>query len=225
MKNYLIKYLFLLSSLLFFTNSLFSQRFHAGLSAGISTTQVDGDTYSGYNKIGLTAGGFVSTNISSSEKWKASFEIDYIQKGSHKIPHPDKLDYTNYLLRLNYVEVPLLLKYQLSSVTMIVDSVETTHPKFSVEAGTSFGALVHAEEYSQYSQVIGGTPFEKYEWAFLIGLNYSFKKKMSINIRYEYSILPVRNNKIASYNIYWWNKLFSRGYYNNVLVFTLQYLF
>ena len=223
MKNCSAKYLFPVSCFLLFTVNLFSQRFHTGLMAGISATQVDGDTHDGYNKAGLMAGGFVSTNVSSSGKWESSFEIDYIQKGSHKIPHPEKGDYTEYLLRLNYIEVPLMLKYQISPMTTVVDSAEVTHSKFSFGAGISFGALVHAEEYSGYSQVVGGVPFEKYEWAFLAELDYYFTKKMSVNIRHEYSILPVRNIKTTAYNIYWWNKLFSRGYYNNALVLTLKY--
>ena len=90
---------------------LFSQQFKAGALAGIATTQVDGDTYAGYNKAGLLAGGFVTHKFSPESKWSASFEIRYIQKGSRKVPHPDKGDFADYKLKLNYAEVPLLLKY------------------------------------------------------------------------------------------------------------------
>src|SRR5688572_11278489 len=92
----------------------FSQQFKAGLLGGIVTSQVDGDTYAGYNKAGLFGGAFVSKRISPESRWTALFEITYIQKGSRKVPHPDRGDYVDYKLKLDYAEVPLLLKYDFS---------------------------------------------------------------------------------------------------------------
>jgi hypothetical protein len=67
------------------------QRFNAGIKAGVSTTQVSGDTYSGYNKAGLVGGAFVRGIMN--EKWTGQFEIMYIQKGSRHNGNPDKGDY------------------------------------------------------------------------------------------------------------------------------------
>jgi hypothetical protein len=37
-----------------------AQEFNAGLMAGIAPSQLDGDKFSGYNKLGYTAGGYVN---------------------------------------------------------------------------------------------------------------------------------------------------------------------
>ena len=47
-----------------------SQVFKSGLILGLSGSQVEGDGYGGYNKLGFIAGGFTNTNLS--EKWSKS---------------------------------------------------------------------------------------------------------------------------------------------------------
>ena len=119
-----------------------AQQFKVGLIGGIATSQVDGDTYAGYDKAGIFAGGFVSKKFSPASKWTTLFEITYIQKGSRKIPHPDKGDNTSYSLNLDYAEVPILLKYNFSAK----DSSNNGRNKFALEAGLAFGALVRSKE-------------------------------------------------------------------------------
>ncbi len=41
-----------------------SQNFKGGLIAGLSASQVNGDTYGGYNKAGLIFGGYANKTIS-----------------------------------------------------------------------------------------------------------------------------------------------------------------
>ena len=57
-------------------------------------------------------------------------ELDYIQKGSRENPDSSN-NYEFYLLRLNYVEIPLHYKYDF-------------HEKGTLEAGLSLGFLVHS---------------------------------------------------------------------------------
>ena len=61
--------------------SLSAKQFKAGVTAGIASSQVDGDTYAGYNKAGIFAGAYVTKRLAPESKWSASFEITYIQKG------------------------------------------------------------------------------------------------------------------------------------------------
>jgi len=42
-----------------------SQEFNAGISAGISTSQVSGDNLAGFNKAGIILGGFVNRKINN----------------------------------------------------------------------------------------------------------------------------------------------------------------
>jgi hypothetical protein len=76
---------------LFFTiASNAQQRFKVGVKAGLSTSQVDGDTYGGYNKAGFDGGIFVTGKIN--EKWTSQFEMIFIQKGSKHNSDPENGD-------------------------------------------------------------------------------------------------------------------------------------
>ena len=85
------------------------QRFKAGIKLGLSSSQVDGDTYAGYNKAGIDGGIFVNGKLS--EKWTGQLEMMYIQKGSKHTGNQDKGDYSYYLLQFNYLEVPVLFQF------------------------------------------------------------------------------------------------------------------
>ncbi len=196
-----------------------AQQFSAGLFGGLSTSQVDGDTYAGYDKAGLFTGAFVTKSISSSGKWSASFEITYIQKGSRKYARPDKGDYTSYKLNLNYAEVPILLRYAFS----VPDSAGSGRAAFIVEGGVAAGALVQSEEHDSFGPVTGGTPFEKMDYSVLLGLHYYLTQHLGFNIRTEYSLLPVRKGGTSPYYQNWTHNFLRPGYYNNLIVFSIRY--
>ena len=200
---------------------LSAQQFKAGFLGGIATSQVDGDTYAGYNKAGLFAGGFVTKKFSPESKWSTSFEITYIQKGSRKIPHPDKGDYTDYKLHLNYAEVPILLKYDF----LFSDSTGENRMNFTLFAGIAVGTLVHAAEWDAFGQVSGGTPFQKTDISSILGLNYSLSEHIGFDVRTEYSFFPVRKGGTSAYYPNWYTNIFKPGYYNNLIVFSLRYGF
>lgn len=184
-----------------------AQSFKGGLLAGLATSQVDGDTHSGYNRAGLIAGGYVGLNIS--KKLSGQMEMRFIQKGSYKKQNPDAGDYTVYSLRLNYVEMPFLIKYQYKY-------------KLTFEAGLGFGYLASHKEgnengpFPDYAQI----PFHKFELNYQIGGYYQLFKNLSVNVRYLYSLLPIRQH-INGENKF----LFSKGQFNNVICFSLYYQF
>ena len=217
--NLLLKTFFIL----FFlgtTSVVFSQPFRAGLSAGLVASQVDGDTYAGYNKSGLYAGGFVSKRISPESKWTVLFELTYIQKGSRKIPHPDKGDYADYKLKLNYAEIPLLAKYDFSISDTLNDKLH-----FALFGGLAFGRLVKSKEWDAFGLVYGGTPFLKTDISYVLGLSYSFSQHIDFDIRTQYSVFPVRKGGTSTYYPNWTNNFLRLGYYNSMLVFALKYAF
>lgn len=216
-----MKKLFPVTCCLLFVTSLFSQQFKVGMLGGISTSQVDGDTYAGYDKAGFLAGGFVTKKFSPESKWSASFEITYIQKGSRKISHPEKGDYTSYSLKMNYAEVPILLKYAFA----VSDSSGGQKIKFQLEGGVAVGALVHSEEYDSNGLTPAGTPFQKSDYSTLLGLSYFLSEHIGFNVRYEYSMLPVRKGAIAQYYQNWTYKFLKPGYYNNLILFSFRYRF
>lgn len=205
-----------------FASALLAQQFKAGILAGIVTSQVDGDTYAGYDRVGAMAGGFVSKNISANGKWNLSFELTYIQKGSRKVPHPDKGDLASYSLSLNYAEVPLLVTYNFSTS----DSSGGERLKFAIEGGIGMGALVRSKESDANGLIpAGGIPFQKADYSIIVGLDYLLTKHLVFNVRTEYSLVPVRKFGTAPYYQNWTYRFLKPGYYNNMIVFVLRYRF
>lgn len=205
--------------LLLITNSLFpvfsfSQNpFKAGIIAGIAATQVDGDGYSGFDKAGIAAGGFVSNNFGS-ENWMGQMELLYVEKGSRRPPNPEKgINY--YKISLSYVEIPLLARYK--------------RKRLVYEGGLSFGRLVRHREEDTSGELtpLEYYPFKKYEVALNIGLNYRVNDRLSIEARSVRSVLPVRG--YAVFTQFGFFGLTSSGIfggsYNTVLAYTLRYHF
>lgn len=178
-------------------------RFKAGLKAGISTSQVHGDTYEGFHKFGFDGGATLNAKIN--EKWKAQFEILFIQKGSKFIGDANKGDARFYLMHLNYIEVPILLQYE--------------HKKFVLEIGPGIGYLINSIEQDQYGDIINAIPFYSTEVSGSIGINYQIYKNLGINWRFTNSITPIRNFASGA------STVGNPGQRNNVLAFTLTYTF
>lgn len=178
-------------------------RFKAGLKAGISTSQVHGDTYEGFHKFGFDGG--ATLNAKLSEKWKAQFEILFIQKGSKFIGDANKGDMRFYYLQLNYIEVPVLLQYE--------------HKKFVLEIGPGVGYLINSYEEDEIGVVVNANPFYTMEVSGSIGINYQIYKNLGINWRFTNSITPIRNFASGA------STVGNPGQRNNVLAFTLTYTF
>ena len=198
------KTVIILSILITCVISYGQNRFRAGIKAGIITSQVAGDTYSGFNKAGVEGGLFLTGLLN--EKWNAQFEMLFIQKGSKHIGDYKNADYSFYLMKLNYIEVPILLQY--------------SQKKFIFEIGPGFGYLINAKEYDYYGEITNAlTSFNKTEITANIGINYSLYKNLSITWRYTNSISSIRD--FASGEKRWYNP----GERNNVLSFSLIYKF
>lgn len=194
------KYLLLL--LLGFPLTVLSQKtFKAGIIAGISTSQYDGDTYYGYHKIGLTGGGFVRTQLN--DKWSLQFEIAYVQKGARK--NYNSKSWTEYKLFLNYIEVPVIARLNFRS--------------FVIEGNLGFGALIYQREIYNGLDVTGNRPFDKTEITFGCGISYMLSKNWDVNWRFTYSLLPVRPYQSGAVHN------FRRGECNNVFAYSLRYNF
>lgn len=180
------------------------QRFVPGLKLGISTSQVHGDTYTGFHKAGVVGGVTLATNFN--KKWSAQFEIIYIQKGSKFVSQSETVtDSGFYFLQLNYLEVPLLLQYHLK--------------KFTFEVGPSFGYLINEIEAFGTRDITGIRPCKKTETSISIGISCLLFKNLGMNWRYTNSLLSIRDFATSSGN--------SRldGQRNNVLAFSLIYQF
>ena len=186
-----------------------NQRFRPVLSLGLVGSQVDGDTYSGYNKSGLMAG--LGVNHQLGEKMEFELAITYIQKGARKNSNPAKGDLNYYLFRLHYVEVPLMFKYN--------------YKKIKLEAGLSYAYLFsYSEENAAVGYYTTNPPLHR-DVSYDLGCGYKISDNFLVNLRYSYSMLPIR--PYSGQNVYYgnlWNKMFNKGLDNNLLVLSLNYL-
>jgi len=199
MKNFI-----LIISLLFLTGNLLSQPFEGGFFIGMTASQVDGDTHAGFNKLGLTAGGYITKEITRKANWKA--ELRYIQKGAYN--KPTESNPNLYKLSIHYVEIPLLYQYRI-------------HPQIIVDAGLSPDIYLFHKEEDQYGEM-DQTYRPAYHRLGLngnIGIYYSLTDNILLGGRASYSILPMRDH--ASSQTY----LLNRGQYNSVISFTMYYHF
>ena len=180
-----------------------SQDFKGGLLGGISATQISGDRLSGPDKAGIYVGAFVNRYFSP--RSSIQMELDYIQKGSRSNPDSSN-NYQSYLLRLNYIEIPVHYRY---------DFIEQA----TLEVGLSLGVLVHSYEEANGYEWVSGPDFNTTDLSFNFGFFYTLTENLRFNARYSMSILAVRPHSQGQ--TYRWNK----GQYNSVLSFILFYQF
>ena len=184
-----------------------AQQFHGGIIAGLAGTQVAGDTYSGYNKAGLFAGGFVS--LDAGEKSAFQMELTYFQKGSRENPR-EKNGYQSYLLRLNYIEMPVFYQYKAG--------------RFTVEAGPSVGFLLnYFEEVNQQiiSDQQGYNKPARVSFQINLGVRFALTQQFGVDFRTNNSLLNVfSHNQTGDIHRIW-----AYGRYNDSLVLSLYYQF
>jgi len=183
--------------------------FNLLITAGVSPSQVHGDAYSGFNKLGAMGG--IGVESVFSEKTSANLSFIFIQKGAQKNQNLEKNDLNYYYLNLNYLEVPVLFTY--------------TQKKFLFDVGVSAAYLINYYEASEAGNFTGTFPFQKFDYSVKIGLGVNLNPKWFVNFRSSNSFITTRPNRIKQ-AIYYNNiiaRSFNRGYYNNILEFTIGY--
>jgi hypothetical protein len=183
----------------------FSQRFKGGLLLGFNASQVDGDTYAGFDKFGIMGGAYVYTPISP--LFDIQMEIKYMGKGARK--RTSEVDLTQYQSNLNYIEIPVLLRLN-------------TKNKIGLEAGLGFGYLFSYSLENEYGVLpLSETPkFRSFELSYIVGIGYQFAPKFSVNLRYSYSVISIAKTPEVAYTYFrrsgLYNNLFSLGIYYSI---------
>jgi len=179
--------------------------FSGGLELGAVTSQVSGDALAGYDKFGLCVGPYVRATFSESSS--ARMSILYINKGSRRNANPDNNDFRTYVLKLDYLEVPILYNY--------------TYESFRAELGIAAGVLINSEEIETGISRPFLQPFESTEFSIVAGLNYSFTENLFVNTRFSQSIIPVRKSP-STVNA---GSFYEAGQYNTVIQLMFGYEF
>ncbi len=187
--------------------------FFGGLCAGVNFTQVDGDTKSGYHKVGINAGAIVYARFRPA--LGASLELRFSQKGSVSKGFTSNAGGVAalevYKIKLNYAEVPLMLHYFAPG-------------KFTYSAGIAYAYLISSNESYEAGYPVNLHdlyPFQKDELSGLAGGNYVLAKHWSVEGRYQYSITSIRTPDHIPPGL----STGSGHQSNNVFTFRLMYLF
>ncbi len=174
--------LILLTSLSF---NVDAQRFYGGINAGLTASEVSGDMAGGPDKLGWFASVYTKTNLSTYSFLQ--LELIVVQKGSRVVP--DEPGHRDYKFYLQYVEIPLVFKFDFS-VFGDLPLVE----RLAGEAGLSASVLVdHFEEENGLEvDLTASRPFNRAELNALIGLYYPVGEIMEIHLRFSQGITPLR---------------------------------
>ena len=172
-----------------------------GLFGGITASQVKGDLYQGFNKLGATAGFFMNNYIEYNIYWQA--ELKFVSRGVYKGPKDN--DQTLYKSAYYYLEIPLSVHYLVNE-------------KFLVELGISPEALLGVVYWDENgvldpegypdNRVLGLSVFG--------GVGYWVSDRIMAGLRYTNSAIPFRDPPE-------WNNPQYRGYFHNVMSLSLAY--
>jgi len=187
--------------------------FYGGLLLGTNFSQVDGDTYAGYHKVGLNMGGIMYARLD--EDLAFSMELLYTQKGSRGhyevgIPNTNLLIKT-FQINLNYVEIPLQINY-------------FDRRKSHFGTGFSYSKLLNSEENITIfdgavirNGVNGKYPFNEDNIDFLLTGCMHLKDGWFLNLRFQYSVIPIRHDVDPNYG--------RTDQHSNIWALRLMYLF
>jgi hypothetical protein len=193
-----------LSALLLLYKPLAAQNFNGGFFVGLNMSQVDGENYSGYDKVGFNAGSFITTAIN--REFDFRLELRYTEKGAFKKSSEFNPEY--YKVSMYYVEMPLLIQY-------------TWKDNYIFSAGLSPDVILHHTEEDENGPVPpeDHPDFKRFSIGANIDAAYAFTDHLMVGARFSYSLLPVREHGGGvSYRL-------NRGWYNNVLSLSAYYSF
>jgi hypothetical protein len=189
--------------LMIIVNSANSQDFDAKIIFGGTFSQVDGDAFGGYNKMGITTGIGIQRKLKNN--WTAGFELLYSQKGSRKRVDPEDLNPQIFILKFNYLEMPLLASYAVGN--------------FNFYGGPSIGFLIKGKRDTGLGYIdLKSDEVNKTEVGFKTGVSYDINENLAFQIAHSSSLLRIGNPYLGGVYV------FSRnGLYNRLFIDSLSY--
>ncbi len=195
--------------MLLFSNEIAAQIIKGQAIAGFNLSQVDGDEVYGFKRIGANFG--AGAMIPFGKNWDVSIEATFNQKGAfQKAQYNDSLNGA-YKLRLNYVEIPVLIHY-------------TDKDFISAGVGVSFGRLVGVNEWEHDVKTdtdLNSGTYDQNDFCFVGDLRLRAYGPLIVNLRYQYSLVKIRTREFTNLAGDTWE----RDQFNNVISFRLIYMF
>ncbi|MCC6462260.1 MAG: PorT family protein [Saprospiraceae bacterium] len=159
------------------------RRFKAGIIAGVTASQIDGDESAGYNKVGLQGG--IRGIIVLKEKQDLSVEILFTQRGCRNEAKTPPFFKTT----LNYIEVPVQWHYH--DWPANDESDEPEYYRVHFNTGLAYGRLLDYKDDTD-GTIAGITPalpfLKRNSVCFLIGASFFATKHLGFTVRYHRAI-------------------------------------
>jgi len=177
---------FLLLLFLFVSGLIGAQpRFDVGIHGGPILSTVPGFSNTNLMKLSGCAGFMVTRR--DNKKNYAQLEINYIRKGSFRVPEEGKPDKINF--SLHYVEAPLVYRFENLKISR--------KGKGGWETGISYARLI-APQLRRNGTLTDFDPIwsDKYDLSLLAGAHIIFANHIMIRTRISYSVNPILRRNI-----------------------------
>ena len=163
---------------------LSAQRIHGLVSAGGTLSQIEGDELKSFSKWGVTSGVGVIFGFDRYETWNLSVEAAYSQRGSYN----GSGDPYSISLRLDYVDIPLMVHYRDPWGGMLLG------------LGINYSRLVQQPHNilrynpNYFFPDTNDMEFLKNDLALVADLRFKVWRGLMFNIRWQYSIIAVKRD-------------------------------
>lgn len=156
------------------------QRFEMGLLLGMNLSQIDGDDYVGYDKVGVIGG--IEGVVLLTRRMNIAMQLLYNQKGARV--HNDNLirNTKERILQVDYAEVPLIIRYQLNQPDEFRKTILT------FEGGITYGRLINTRIEEEVNLVRRPftdieSEFNSNEFSMLVGISVEVFKGFNLGVR------------------------------------------
>lgn len=196
-----------------------AQSFRGGFQAGLTASEVSGDLSGGPNKLGWFASVYTDISFSPYTYWQ--LEIMYIQKGSREFNDPETPEdgvFRDYRFNLQYVEVPVIFKFDFS-VFERLPYADWLTGEIGLSVSRVVGHFETNDEGAENTDLMAlERPFHAGELNVLAGFYFPVRENLSVHFRYSQGVTPLRPHAGGTQT--WYN----RGQYNSVWSLGLAYL-
>lgn len=180
--------------------------FGATLLAGFNASQIDGDDYPGFNKLGFNVG--IRGDIYIADKMQVGMELTYSQRGSRSELLAGQSALPQLIIDLDYIQVPVLFRFSDWYIE------EENYFRVNAFAGLSYGRLLRSRAINSYFE--GQTElFNKNDIGFHIGAGYQFNPNMAITLRFNRGLTKVFDHRD--------DPLVARSHLSRYLTFRVEY--
>lgn len=158
------------------------QRFKAGLIAGVTASQIDGDESAGYHKLGLQAG--LRGVAILREKQQASVEILYTQRGCRNQPKY----FPEFNTTLDYIEVPVQWHY--CDWLVEGESESDNYYKIQINLGLSYARLLnYRDKFNNGFGIFSALPYlNENSFCAMAGASFYASRHVGFTFRWQRAV-------------------------------------